>query len=265
MNKRILLTAMLLVALALPACDVLPIPAPTPTVVVDVPESDTPAFSTGVIASAEIVPAKSVELSFPMIGMVTTVEVEVGDTVRADQLIAGLDTTILEASIAEAEANVLATESQVQYLERVGTSQEQMDKAQSDVDRANALVKQAKANLAKASLYSPVRGTVISLEISPGEVVTPGQVVIVIADLTKMRVETTDLSERDILAVQIGQQGKVFIEALDDNFEGRVTDIARRSSTVGGDVVYTVTIELDKQPKGLRWGMSAEVEIQTEQ
>ena len=160
---------------------------------------------------------------------------------------------------------MLAAESQVQYLERVGTSQEQMDKAQSDVDRANAFVKQANANLAQASLYSPVGGTVISLEISPGEVVTPGQVVIVIADLSKMRVETTDLSERDILAVQIGQQVKVFIEALDDNFEGRVTDIARRSSTVGGDVVYTVTIELDEQPEGLRWGMSTEVEIQTEQ
>ena len=144
-------------------------------------------------------------------------------------------------------------------------SQEQMDKAQSDVDRAIAFTEQAKANLAQATLYSPVGGTVITLEISPGEVVTPGQIVIVIADLSQMQVETTDLSERDILAVQIGQQAKVFIEALDESFEGRVTDIARRSSTVGGDVVYTVTIELDDQPDGLRWGMSAEAEIQTEQ
>jgi HlyD family secretion protein len=34
--------------------------------------------------------------------------------------------------------------------------------------------------------------------------------------------------------------------------------------TVGGDVTYKVTIELDEQPAGLRWGMSAEVEIQAE-
>lgn len=265
MNKKFLIFAMLLAVLALPACDVLPTPATNPTEVVEPTQSSAPAFSNGVIASAEVVPAKSVELGFAMIGMVTAVEVEVGDTVRADQLIAGLDTTILEASVAEAEANVLAAESQVQYLDRVGTSQEQLDKAQADVDRAKAFVEQAKANLTQATLYSPVAGTVISLEISTGEVVTPGQVVIVIADLTKMRVETTDLSERDILSVQKGQQVNVFIEALDDNFEGRVIDIARRSLTVGGDVVYTVTIELDQQPEGLRWGMSAEVEIQTEQ
>jgi hypothetical protein len=28
-------------------------------------------------------------------------------------------------------------------------------------------------------------------------------------------------------------------------------------------VVYPVTIELDEQPEGLLWGMSAEVEIET--
>jgi len=265
MNNKILITVAIYTALALTACGVLPNPVPTPTVVVEQPESDAPALSDGVIASAEVVPAKSIELSFPMIGIVTAAGVEVGDMVRSGQVIAELDTTILEASVAEAEANVLAAETQVQYLKRVGTSQEQMDKAQSDVDRANAFAEQAKANLAQATLYSPVGGTVISLGISPGEVVTPGQIVIVIADLTQMQVETTDLSERDILAVQSGQQVTVFIEAMDENFEGRVTDIARRSSTVGGDVVYTVTIELDEQPEGLRWGMSAEVDIQTEQ
>lgn len=265
MNKKILIAAILLTTLTLTACDVLSNPTPVPTVVVNTPESDAPALSAGVIASAEIVPANSVELSFAAIGMITTVGVEVGDSVRAGQVIAELDTTILEARIAEAEAGVLAAETQVRYLDRVGTSDEQMEKAQSDVDRANALVDQARANLAQATLYSPVRGTVITLEMSPGEVVTPGQTVILIADLNQMQVETTDLSERDILAVQIGQQAQVFIEALDDFFEGRVTDIARRSSTVGGDVVYTVTIELDERPDGLRWGMSAEVEIQTEQ
>ena len=84
-------------------------------------------------------------------------------------------------------------------------------------------------------------------------------------DLSNMRVETTDLSERDIPAVQIGQTANVFIDALDDNFSGKVVDIDRQSETVGGDVTYKVTIDLDQQPAGLRWGMSAEVEIQTEQ
>jgi HlyD family secretion protein len=78
-----------------------------------------------------------------------------------------------------------------------------------------------------------------------------------------MQIKTTDLSERDVPAVQIGQTAKVYIEALDITVTGTVTKISPVSETVGGDVVYPVTIELDEQPAGLLWGMSAEVEIQT--
>jgi HlyD family secretion protein len=90
-----------------------------------------------------------------------------------------------------------------------------------------------------------------------------GQVVITLADLANMRIETTDLSERDVPSVQMGQTANVYIEALDITVTGRVTKISPISETVGGDVVYPVTIELDEQPEGLLWGMSAEVEIQT--
>jgi hypothetical protein len=55
----------------------------------------------------------------------------------------------------------------------------------------------------------------------------------------------------------------VFIEALNQEFTGKVIDISRISSTIGGDVVFKVTIDLDKQPQGLLWGMSADVTIDT--
>jgi HlyD family secretion protein len=78
-------------------------------------------------------------------------------------------------------------------------------------------------------------------------------------------VETTDMSERDITKVQVGASATVFIEALNQEFSGKVVDIARSSQTVGGDVVFKVTVELDEQPEGLRWGMSTEVRIQSGQ
>jgi HlyD family secretion protein len=85
--------------------------------------------------------------------------------------------------------------------------------------------------------------------------------VLVLGDLSKYRIETTDLSERDVTRVQIGQAATVFIEALGGEFTGKVADIDRISSELGGDVVYKVTIELDEQPEGLLWGMSADVDI----
>jgi len=56
---------------------------------------------------------------------------------------------------------------------------------------------------------------------------------------------------------------RVIFQAVMDPVEGRVMRIASQATTVGGDVVYEVVIELDEQPSDLRWGMSVEVEITT--
>ena len=47
------------------------------------------------------------------------------------------------------------------------------------------------------------------------------------------------------------------------NTLGHVVRIADEATTIGGDVVYTVVIELDTEVPELRWGMSVEVEIDT--
>ncbi len=90
---------------------------------------------------------------------------------------------------------------------------------------------------------------------------SPGQPLLTLADLDHLQVETTDLSERDVARVKVGQPVVVFVEPLGTEIQGRVLRIAPQASIIGGDVVYTVTIELDEQPTDLRWGMSAEVEI----
>ena len=268
--KKKIWVLFLTLTLALSACGGAATVEPVPTVVLDTtaPDSGSPASSStgGVVASAEVRPMDSVDLSFPLLGTVSSVDVEVGDAVTAGQTLATLDTIILEARIAEAEAGVVAAQTQVTYLKRVGVGNayEQIDAAQAEVDRAQAIVDQLKATFAQATLITPISGTVIMVDVAPGETANPGQVIIVIADLSHMRIETTDLSERDIPAVQIGQKAKIIIDALNETFEGQVIDIDRQSETVGGDVTYKVTIELDQQPAGLRWGMSAEVEIQTE-
>lgn len=251
-------------AFILSACNPTQTPITIPTVSLDSPSTKS-ASTADVVASAEVVPAQKVQLSFPMIGIVKTVDVAEGDNVTAGKALVTLDTAILEARVAQAEADVVTAETQVRYLKRVGSGQEQIDAAIADVDRAKASVDSAKAMLTQATLAAPIDGTVAQVNLAPGESVVPGQIVILLGDLSHMQIETTDLSERDVPSIKEGMPANVFIEALDKEFAGKVTEIARRSSTVGGDVVYKVTVELDEQPDGLRWGMSAEVRIQTEQ
>ena len=265
--KKSYLIAATLIALILSACTSTSTPTAIPTVSLDNNGSSPGKQATdanSVSASAIIVPLNDVQLSFSSVGRVTSVDVKVGDKVTAGQTLVTLDTTILEAKVREAEANVLAADAQIRYLNRLATDALHFESAQADLARAQALLDSAKATLlTQSTLTAPFDGTIVSVDIAPAETVVPGQIVIILGDLSKYQIETTDLSERDVTRVQIGQSANVFIEALNENFTGKVIDIARTSTTLGGDVVYKVTIELDKQPEGLLWGMSADAEIQT--
>ena len=266
--KNVYLIVLALGTLILSACaSVASTPTAIPTVSLDnnnPTNNNQSGDSNSVSASAIIVPLKQADLSFANVGRVKAVGVKVGDQVTAGKVLVELDTTLLEAKVKEAEANLTAAQVEVNYLKRVGTDEVHLESAQAEADRAQALLDSANATLAaQSTLVAPFDGTVASVDISPAETVVPGQILIVLGDFSKYQIETTDLSERDVTRVQIGQPANAFIEALNEEFPGEVIDIDRVSSTIGGDVVFKVTIELDQQPQGLLWGMSADVQIQT--
>ena len=260
----------IVIVLLLSACASASSTTPIPTVILDSSNNSSNNQSNqgnSVSASAIVVPVVDTQLSFPATGRVTNVNVQVGDVVKKGQVLVELDRSILEAKVKEAEANLAYSEIQLKYLIRVAgcrigcaPTEERLDVAENDVAHAQALLDSAKAVLASQSaLTAPFDGTIVSVDISPAETVVPGQVVIVLGDLSSYQVQTTDLSERDVTKVQVGDSAKVFIEALNEEFSGKVVDIDRIGATLGGDVVFTVTIDLDHQPEGLLWGMSADV------
>jgi multidrug efflux pump subunit AcrA (membrane-fusion protein) len=147
------------------------------------------------------------------------------------------------------------------YLDKA--SDAEIVQARTRLEQATLAAAQVEQQIKDAEIRAPFDGTAISVEVRAGELVAPGQALVVLADLHTLRVETTDLSERDVDQVKVGQPATAHIEALNVQAQGQVTDIALEATTVGGDVVYKVTVELNDPPPGLRWGMSADVDIST--
>jgi RND family efflux transporter MFP subunit len=266
--KKTHLIVVVVLALLISACASAGTPTSIPTVSLgegNATNGNTTSSDAGsVSASAVVVPMNTADLSFGNVGRVKAVNVKVGDQVTAGTVLVELDTTLLEAKVREAEANLTVAQVQVDYLKRVGTDVVHLESAQAEADRAQALLDSAKATLAaQSNLVAPFDGTIAAVDISTAETVVPGRVVVIIGDLSELQVETTDLSERYVPQVQIGQPASVFIQALGQEYSGKVLDISRISSTIGGDVVFKVTIGLDEQPQGLLWGMSADVKIET--
>lgn len=167
---------------------------------------------------------------------------------------AGVQAAVAQRDTAQAQLDMLQS----------GATAEMIAAAEAGVAQAEAALHGVQAALEQATLRAPFAGTVVAVEVNPGEMVQPGQAALTLADLSLMQVETTDLSEQDVGRVQVGQRAAVYVDALAAELDGRVVHIASRAGEVGGDVVYKVVIELDEQPPGLRWEMSADIEIAAE-
>lgn len=270
---------LLFLALLLAACSPAPAAetAPAPTL-------PAPAFAPGVVvASAEIVPAQVSELGFPVNGTVKEITVAAGERVSAGQTLALLDIPELSGAVAQAEAALKAAQIEYEFYlvprrqapipaakpwkGLIAGPLEPLERrllAEARLAAAQAALDSAKADLAQAALVAPFDGVVTTVNLRPGEMADLGRVVVVLASLDQLQVQTTDLKERDIFFVQPGQPVAVYVDALDRELPGQVLRIAPRAGAKGGDVVFLVTISLDAPSPGLLWGMSAEVKIETQ-
>jgi hypothetical protein len=87
--------------------------------------------------------------------------------------------------------------------------------------------------------------------------------VVVIADLQDLRIETTDLSEIDVARIAIGSPATVTFDAFPDlSVRAVVMQIDSRAAE-GSGVNFKTTLKLIETPPGLRWGMTAFVDIDT--
>jgi RND family efflux transporter MFP subunit len=237
-----------------------------------------------VTASAVIVPAQVSDLGFLISGIAKEVTVKEGDPVTAGQTLVVLDTPNLEFAVTEAEAALRYAQAQAEIRSneiikkfvviyrrdkilvdklRLSVPHEVIEMANADVQRAQASVEIAQARLAQSTLIAPHDGIVTSVSVIPGEFVQANQAVVTLATLNALQVETTDLSERDILNVHVGDSANIFVEALNKNISGQVIGVSPIADTTAGDVIFKVTVAPDTQPEGLLWGMTAEVEIQS--
>lgn len=227
-----------------------------------------------VVASAVVVPAYISRLSFLTPGLVKEVLVHKGEEVHSGQILAALNTPELEYMVLASQEAFRSKQAytELQKYKKVRERRngrvfwnvvppEVRQKADAEAARAQAALEAAQATLAQSTLLAPYDAIIAAVDVFPGEYVDPGQVVITLATLDRLRLETTDLSERDISRVRVGAPVSIFIEALDETLRGEVMSISPRATTVGGDVIFKVTIAFDAQPRNLLWGMTAEVRI----
>lgn len=144
-----------------------------------------------------------------------------------------------------------------------GPDPDLLAQAQSALDAAKAQHDSAARMLSNMDLKAPFAGLVA--EVKPqesGAPVAAGQTMVVMANTTEWFVETTDLTELDVVKVDVGDEVAVSFDALPgEEVTGVVESVGHTYTEKSGDVLYRVRIRLAELPEKVRWGMTAMVEF----
>ena len=174
------------------------------------------------------------------------------DTARArrDGVRAALDA----AQAQEAEARRAFENS------RDGPDKDQAALANARLANANAQHAAAQAALDRFDLKAPFDGVVVDLQAEPQQNVGPDTWVVLLADTSTWTIDTTDLTELEVIKLRLGDRVTLKADALPDEIlSGTVTDIGSAPKLQGGDVLYTVRILPAEANPRWRWGMTFEV------
>jgi multidrug efflux pump subunit AcrA (membrane-fusion protein) len=161
----------------------------------------------------------------------------------------------LDAALAaEAEARRAFEDS------RTGPDKEQAELARIRLANAEAQHAYALEVLDRYDLKAPFAGTVLDLPVELKQAVGPQTPVVVLADLSRWTVDTTDLTELEVVRISLGDTVTLVADALpDDPVNGTVTEIGGAPKLQGGDVIYTVRLTPAEFDARWRWGMTFEV------
>jgi multidrug resistance efflux pump len=120
----------------------------------------------------------------------------------------------------------------------------------------------AEAGLAAFSVIAPFDGVVAELNAKAGSSINAGQVAVTIADFSSWLIETTDLTEIDVVNLAEGQLVTVTLDAIPDaTLTGVIENISQTYEEKQGDIVYTVTVALEDSHPSLRWGMTSVIKF----
>jgi HlyD family secretion protein len=236
-----------------------------------------------VSCTGTINPQGVVQVGTQVSGTISKVYVDFNDTVKKNQVLAVLDTTLLEIAVAQAQAQLAKADAQYKLdLTNYENNKSFHDqKLISDYDfesirvakessyvaklSAEADLKRARANLSYAIIRSPIDGTVINRNVEQGQTVaasfsTPTLFTIA-NDLSNMQIDAL-VDENDIGKIKVNQKAEFSVEAYpDQTFEGVVTQVRLEPVTVSNVVNYYVIIKAKNEKHLLLPGMTATIDI----
>jgi len=249
-------------------------------------------------ATGTLEPEEVVDVGSQVNGVITSIQVDWGKQVEANQLLAQVDPThyhvaserakaqceLQRASLLLAKANLKKVDADVarnaELVKQHATAQadydrllaaEEVDKAavavaEAGVKAAEADVKAAELNLGNTRILSPIKGIVIDRRANVGQTVvsatSASSLFLIAKDLSRMQVWAS-VNEADIGRIRAGQSVRFTVDAFPNKgFAGEVAQVRLNATMTQGAVCYTVVVSVENRDGKLLPYMTANVQFE---
>jgi len=137
---------------------------------------------------------------------------------------------------------------------------------QARVTQAQAQLDGKQVSLGKTVLTSPIYAIVTRQDAKVGQSVTAQVPLVTLISSSQYEMEA-NVPEADIARLKVGQTAKVTLDAYSSDvvFDAHVTKIDPAETMIDGVPTYKVTFQFDKKDERLRSGMTANLDVLTEQ
>ena len=210
--------------------------------------------------------ANRMELGAKMLGRVTNLLFDEGDTLKAGQLVAKIQ--LEKKVIPQAEFDNIQN--------KLSASQAELKLAHGRIIGSETDIKAIQIQLTNTKIYSPMNGVIAKKWILVGDVIQPGQPIYSIYDMKNLWV-TAELEETKINSLSLGDSVSIDVDAYPEHiFKGEIYQIGTNTAaqfalipsgnftkvTQRIPVKISIKNDSDKPLKfGLMPGMSVEVKI----
>ena len=239
----------------------------------DLAQVEMKALARWLPVSGALQPVNQATVKAKVSGDVRYIAVREGETVRAGQVLARIDTADLEARLAERVGAFESAKAQLAMAEKTSASnqtllrqnfisQNAFDNSESSLSVAKGSMKSAEAQvqlaqnaLRDAVVVAPLAGIVAKRHVQPGEKVAFDSPLVTVVDLREMELQAA-VPSVDVPELAIGMPVDLTIDGFGERrFSGRVERI--NPATEAGTRAILVYVGVPNADRSLRGGMFA--------
>ncbi|GIV27807.1 MAG: RND transporter [Bacteroidia bacterium] len=172
----------------------------------------------------------NIAVSSEMPGTVTKIYVNVGDNVKAGQVLAETDARTIMQSIQALQSNLdfvneLYEKQKKLWEQKIGTEVQYLQ-VKSQKENLEKTLASLQEQLRMTKIISPIDGTIDAIDIKVGQLVAPGMPAIRVINFNKLKAKA-DVPENYISQIHPNDKVKIILPDNNDSINSRITYVSR--------------------------------------